>query len=310
MAQSLLLALFFLLLAAFPGQLFNKTLEENYDEVAGWFARGGRVAERIRDALARLWKRRAGVILFVVLSGLLYGFLDPAFGPTTESLALLAGILVGLAVIITSFELPVALLQRRTNRDRGRIRVQPLTIVVAVICVLLSRLADFQPGYLYGLVAGFAFVRPMSRRDEGRAAAMTALWMLLVSLAAWFALPGLEAVAVDAPLLSLGASAALATIFVGGLEGLLFELVPVRFLRGEKLFAWRRPVWAVLFVTSAFLFAHVLLTSSSGYLGDTRESPLLSAVILFAGFAIVSMAFWAYFRFRPAKPETTSAGPT
>ena len=33
LGQSLLLALLFLLLAAFPSQLFNKTLEENYTEV-------------------------------------------------------------------------------------------------------------------------------------------------------------------------------------------------------------------------------------------------------------------------------------
>jgi hypothetical protein len=305
----MLLALLFLLLAAFPGQLFNKTLEENYEEVVGWFSRGGRWAERARDALQRFWKRRSGVISFVVLSGLLYGFLDPAFGPTLESFALLGGILVGLAVIIATFELPVAFLQRQTNRDRGRIRVQPLTIGVAVVCVLLSRIADFQPGYLYGLVAGFAFLKPMSRRDEGRAAALTAFWMLVVALVAWLLLPSIEAAAAGSPLLSLAVGAALATIFVGGLEGLLFELVPLRFLRGEKLFAWRRPLWAALFVIAAFLVAHILLTSSSGYLGDTRTSPLISAVVLFVGFGIVSVAFWGYFRFRPNRPEPTARGP-
>jgi hypothetical protein len=305
LGQSLFLALLFMLLAAFPGQLFNKTLEENYEEVAGWFARGGSLAHKVRDLLARFWQRRVGLIVFVVVSAVLYGFLSPEFGPTLESGAALIGILLGLALVIAAFELPLAFFYRRRLNDRGQLRVQPLTVFVGVACVVLSRFADFQPGYLYGLVAGYVFTKQLPVRDEGRANAVTAVWMLLISLGAWLALPAAEIGLASQPLLQTAFAAGLATIFVGGLEGLLFELVPLRFLRGESVFAWHRGMWAILFLAAAFTFAHILLTPSSGYLGDTRNSPLFAAIVLFLSFGILSVLFWAYFRFRPPRPAVS-----
>ena len=91
---------------------------------------------------------------------------------------------------------------------------------------------------------------------------------------------------------------------------MLFELVPVRFLRGQSVFAWRRAVWATLFLAAAFSFVHILLTPQSGYLGSTQTSPLLAAVILFAGFGLFSVAFWAYFRYRPSRTNPTRSGAT
>ena len=295
------MALLFLLLAAFPAQLLNKTLEENYLEVSGWFAIGGRWTARIREGLAAFWRRRAGLIVFLVISALLYGFLSPEFGPTLESAASLIGILGGLAIVITAFEIPLVYFYRSKLNDRGRLAVQPLTIFVGVACVVISRIADFQPGYLYGLVVGYVYAKELPIRDEGRANALTAIWMLAVALGAFFALPLLESSTASAPFLQTAVAAGLATIFIGGLEGLLFELVPLRFLRGETVWAWHRAAWAILFLAAAFTFVHILLTPTSGYLGSTRTSPLFAAVILFVSFGVFSVAFWAYFRYRPER---------
>ena len=304
--QSLLLALLFLLLAAFPGQLLNKTWEENYAEINGWFRRGGRLGARLKVALDQFWRHRVGILVFIVLSALLYGFLSPEFGPTAESAAALIGILVGLGVVVAVFELPIVFAQRRVLKDRGRMRVLPLTILIAIVCVLLSRLAEFQPGYLYGLVAGWAFAGSLELRDEARAHVMTGVWMLIVAVGAWLLLPLAEDSLAGQPLLDMAVAAGLATIFVAGLEGLLFELVPLRFLRGEKVYEWRRGVWAALFLAAGFAFAYILLNPTAGYLGTTRLSPLVPAVLLFVGFGIVSVLFWAYFRYRPAREPIAS----
>jgi hypothetical protein len=299
-----LLALLFMLLAAFPGQLLNNTVSEHYGEISGWFALGGSWTRDARNALSGFWQTRLGLAVFVIGSGLLFGFLSPSFGATVESAASLVGIVGGLVLILAAFELPRLLVHRRFFRDPGRLIVQPLTIVIAVVCVLISRLAEFQPGYLYGLVIGFAFARELSARNEGRLNALTALWVVLLSLLAWLLLP-FAASAVGAPsLIQVALSAGLATVFVAGLEGVLFELVPLSYLRGESVFGWRRSVWAILFVTAAFAFVHILLTPANGYLGDSRTSPLLAAVILFFGFGGFSVAFWAYFRFRPTAGAT------
>ncbi len=304
---SLLLALLFLLLAAFPGQLVNKTWEENQNEISSWFARGGAIAAAGRERLSRFWRRPIGVAAFVLVTALLYSFLSPEFGLSAESAAALLGIFLGLGVVILIFELPLMITHRRVRRDRGRLQVVPLTIFLGVVCVVISRVAEFQPGYLYGLVATFAFAGSLQLRDEARAHASTAVWMLVVALAAWLALPFIEDGLAAYPLLSMAVAAGLATIFVGGLEGLLFELVPLRFLRGESVFEWRRGVWALLFLAAAFVFAYILLDPTSSYLGSTRVSPLIPAVILFVGFGLASVIFWGYFRFRPERGPITES---
>jgi hypothetical protein len=131
--------------------------------------------------------------------------------------------------------------------------------------------------------------------------------MMVVSLVAFFALPFVQSATASAPVLQIALAAGLATIFIGGLEGLLFELVPLRFLRGETVWAWHRAAWAILFLAAAFTFVHILLTPATGYLGSTRTSPLLAAVILFVAFGVFSVSFWAYFRYRPPKIAEPSA---
>jgi hypothetical protein len=303
-AQSALLALLFLLLAAFPGQLFNKTYEENQEEIHGWWTRGSRLLSGVSGALSGFWNRKVGIFTFVIVSALLYGFLSPTFGLDETSLATFLGIIVGLFVVILAFELPLARAQRRLLQDPGQVRVVPMTILVGVFCVAASRLTDFQPGYLYGLVAGYVFARELNVPDEAHAHVRTALVTIAISIAAWLAMPLADQNLRAQPLLDVLVSSALATIFVAGLEGLLFELVPLRFLRGEIVYRWRRSVWALLFLVAAFLFAWIMLQPSVGYLGSTRTSPLLPAVALFVAFGAFSVAFWAYFRFRPSRQES------
>jgi hypothetical protein len=297
------------LLFAFPSALFNETLEENYDRIAAWFHRGGRVGAALRARLARFWTGYVGVAVFLALSGVIYGFLDPGFGLDAESAVLFGGIVVGLLLTTVAFEAPLALFQKRHNGELGVIRVLPLSIVVAIVCVLLSRVANFQPGYLYGLVAFYAFTRGMSPRQEGIAVAATCLLILVLAVSAWVALPLADAALAGQPLAQLFATTVLAAIFVGGLEGVLFELFPMRFLRGSRLWAWSRVAWAILFVAAAFAFVHVLLAPTAGYLFETSAGAVVVVVGFLIGFAALSIAFWAYFRFRPTvkpvAPETS-----
>ena len=255
------------------------------------------------DRLADFWGTRPGIAAFVVLSGLIYAFLIPGFGLDAASLAALLGLVGGLVVVILAFDLPARQYHGARTGDLGRLRVYPGSILVGIACVLLSKVANFQPGYLYGLVVGYQFHREMSGADEGRSAALRAMWALGASLVAWLALAVVTpANPATSSLVDLALDTMLATVVVAGVEGALFELFPLRFLPGEVVYAWRRPVWAALFAVSAFAFVAVLINPASGYLSNTRQIPLLVALALFTIFAIVSVGFWGYFRFRHTPP--------
>ena len=300
--QSAALAALLVFLMPFPSQLFNSTLEAHEEEVRHWLR-----LDRIGSAVGKLgafWGSWPGVAIFTLLAALLYGFLDPGFGLSLGSLATFLGMLVGIVLVTAAFAVPVVLAHRRLG-DRWQLKVVPVSLLIGVACVLLSRLTGFQPGYLYGLLIGLAFARELSAADEGRATAIGAVVMLAVAFAAWLGLGALP----DGDGFGLVVlRTSMAALMVAGLEGVVFGLLPMRFLPGEPLYAWNRILWGTMLAIGAFAFFHILINPASGYLSDTSRTPLFTVIALLAGFSLVSVAFWAWFRFRNAPQAETEQG--
>lgn len=294
--QSAALAALLVFLMPFPSQLFNSTLETHEDEVRRWF-RLDRIGS-VAGGIGPFWASWPGVALFTLLAAVLYGFLDPGFGFNLGSLATFLGMLLGIVLVTVAFAIPLVLTHRRQG-ERPSLKVVPVSLLIGIACVLLSRLTDFQPGYLYGLLIGLAFARELNTAEEGRATAAGGALMLGVAFISWLALGALPES--DAFGLVV-ARTALAALMVAGLEGVVFGLLPMRFLPGESLYRWNRALWAGLLLIGAFAFFHILINPASGYLSDTSRTPLLTVVALLVGFSLVSVAFWAWFRFRPAPP--------
>ena len=291
------LAAAIVLLMPFPGQLFNSTLEEHEDDVRRWLR-----LDRARGAASRIgafWASWPGIAAFAVAAALLYGFLDPTFGIDAHSAATFVGMLVAIAVVTLVFAIPTWRAHRRRG-DPARLKVVPLSLAVAVVCVLISRVTGFQPGYLYGLLIGLAFAHELSGVEEGRATGVAAGLMLATAAVAWLAIGALPAG--NPGFAATALRTALAAVMVAGLEGVVFGLLPFRFLPGESLYGWNRALWAALLGVGAFAFLHILVNPASGYLADTSRTPLLTVIGLLLGFSLVSVAFWAWFRFRsPAR---------
>ncbi|MEA2675918.1 MAG: hypothetical protein QOJ81_59 [Chloroflexota bacterium] len=249
------------------------------------------------------WRSPLRIAGFVVLTALLYAFLDPTFGLSLDSLATFAGLAIGLFVVLLAYGLPLIILARKDGLPLT-VRALPATLVIGVVCVLVSRFANFQPGYLYGLIIGFLFAHGVERRLEGRAEAIAAGASLLVALVAWIVLAFMRSA--GSPPGDLGAGlleAAAVTIVVAGLENAVFAMLPLRFMPGQAVYTWDRRVWAALMGLGLFGFAHVLLNPAegSGYLADTTRTSFFTLILLLALFGISSVLFWAYFRFRPAR---------
>ena len=294
--RSVALTLVLVLLVGFPAEIFNKTLEENYDEIRGWFPR------------RRAWRAprfRGGTHLavFIVLGSLLLCLVDPTAGIDRKTGALALGFLVALPLTTLFFEFPIEVYYTRVTGLQSRIRVLPLALVVAGACALLSREAHFLPGYVYGLFAGYGAVRGrvLVGAEEGRGVLLGALSTLGVSLLAWMVWGAALARAAARPGAGFGVlvlDAALSAMFVLGVEGVLFALIPLRFLQGQKLASWNRALWAVTFGSAAFCFVHVLLDTNHAQAGTVS---LTSVLALFAAFGALSLTFWAYFRYRPKR---------
>ena len=250
-----------------------------------------------------LWHTPLGIFGFVLLSALLFAFLDPTFGFSLTSVATFAGLAVGLFIVLAAYGVPLVLLARR-QRVAVTVRALPATLLVGVLCVLVSRIADFQPGYLYGLIIGFVFARALEIREEGRAEAIAAGSSLGVAFVAWIVLALLRGAGGAGGELSTALiEAAAVTTVVAGLENAVFAMLPLRFLPGAAVYKWNRRVWIVLMALGLFGFVHVLLNpaAGAGYMADTTRTSFITLVILLVAFGIASVLFWAWFRFRPTR---------
>jgi hypothetical protein len=305
---SALLAMVLVALLPFPAELFNSTLKANYDEVRGWFrflpARARADAGSTASAASTVppW---LGFALLVGLTALLQAFLDPALGFDRASLVLFAGLALSVAAVGLLAGLPARWWGRR-HEAASVLRLYPLGLIVAALCVLVSRLTSFEPGYLYGVIAGFALTRSLADNEKGRLEIGKAAFLLGVAVLAFIIRIPVHAATVSSG--SVGWSlidTVLAAVFAAGVEANILGLLPLRFLPGEEVFAWSKRVWAVAFGLNAFVFLHALAAQAGE---DSPGTSLAVALALFTIFASVSVAFWAWFRFRPTRGEPVAAG--
>jgi hypothetical protein len=92
--------------------------------------------------------------------------------------------------------------------------------------------------------------------------------------------------------------ALLAVVFVGGLEGLFFNMIPLTFMDGKAVADWSRVVWIVTFGVATFLFWQLLIIPDAGYLDALRETKVVVAVTLVVFYVVITLGTWSYFRWR------------
>jgi len=295
----------------FSSVLLNQVLQDNRGEIDRKTAGLTRPLRKLGAmttgagsprALGR-WLAPAGVL---TLTGLIYGFLDPNFGLNSSSLLLFLSVVIGVGLVTYVCSGVEALMTRRTFHLHAAVRPYPASLAVAVVSVVISRLLNLQPGVIYGFAASCA-VSGTNAIDERRQGSVTifpvmaALALSIVSLIAIEPLRASDAIAASWPgQLAIGAGI---IIFVGGIEGVTFNMIPLAVMDGGKLYRWRRPVWAAILVVSAFLFWQILLNRDQQYFESLRTTSSLTILLLFLAYAGLSIGLWAYFRWRPARAQ-------
>ncbi|HEY4376594.1 MAG TPA: hypothetical protein VGM93_05525, partial [Acidimicrobiales bacterium] len=133
------------------------------------------------------------------------------------------------------------------------------------------------------------------------------LAMLGLAFASWFVWIPVAAAAGHAHpgFIILLLDALLSTIWVAGVQGVVFGLLPLRFLDGEKVVQWSRAGWVALYGLGMFTFVHTMLDPGRKVQGHSHS--FWPALLLFLAFTLVSLLFWAYFRFRPDRADGPSA---
>jgi hypothetical protein len=297
------LVLFFIV--GFPAELFNKTLEENRDRLPSWWRRD----PLPEDATGSGWRHLAG---YVLGSAVLLSLVESGAGFNVQTLILAVAFLISVPLTTLAYSGSAELYLQRVDRAPSSLRVLPLALFIAAVCVALSRVAEFQPGYSYGLFAFFAIAAAAARRREhyeGASVVVGATALLVTGVAAWVVWTPVDEVAArpDASPLVLVVDSVLATTFVLALQGVAFGLAPVEYMDGKKLWDWRKGMWAATWGVSVFLFVHVLFWKFvREWKGDIGV--VIAAVAPFVLFGLISVGLWIYLRVTAAFHSSSAGG--
>jgi streptogramin lyase len=287
-----------ILFLTFPSQLFNLTFQENYGEIREWWQRATRrlvprQRKRSASALAsRDWAAFGGVLLLGALAGSL---LDPHFDASIASLYTYIAIVLAICAGIAVPAVVTAVYHRARHEDQAwRPHALVGGLAVAAVCVLVSRLTQFQPGYLYGVICGITFAAKLGKVEKGHVIALSTLTTVIVAIVAWVLWVPVQRAATQS-----GASFALvilddflAAVFVGGLVGTTIGLLPLRFLPGWDLREWHSGAWLACFAFAVLAVVEVLLIPHND---NHSNVPLVTTIVLLIVFGGLSVGMREWF---------------
>lgn len=311
-ATNLFFAILMMLILLLTSTLFNATLDENRGLIEASFGRllarlavlRGRFDRQLGLPLlpefaVREIKRFSRLFAVLGLTTIVYGFLSPDFGLDARSLITVLSLFVGLGIITYIAEGGQVAVSGLRHHLNGGVRVYTIAIAIAVACVTLSRVVDFRPGILYGFVASFVLFTPthLKKRQEAELVIFPAVGLLVLSLLAWLALAPVRSALEGNSNWLLGLlEAILAMIFVVGIEGVFFTMIPLRFMKGAKLLAWNKAAWAILFTVAGFCFWHFLLGQGEAYVGALLQTKVLTTIGIVLFYSGLSVATWLFFQ--------------
>jgi hypothetical protein len=290
-------------LFAFPSELFDSTFEENERRIRRFFRFN-------RHGPAKQSTRRRRIVSIsgcIVAGAAIFTTLEAPLHADLTTFVTFIGFCV--AVAATNFGLVAAdwMYVRRKYDERGLLHTVPGGLVVGAICVLASKAFSFEPGYVYGVVAGWVFQQQMSKRDQGEMSVMTTFLLLAVAVATWFGRAAVthQAEAEHARTVWIGVEAAMTGLFILSLENAVIGTLPIRFMRGRAAWKWNKPVWGLTTFVTLMVFVHILLSP-----GAADDNPTAKVFGVWLTFGVFSVAFWSWFRFRPEPEEAVLPAPT
>jgi hypothetical protein len=178
---------------------------------------------------------------------------------------------------------------------------------VAVASVAVSRLGDFQPGVIYGFVGTAVFLRPptLTTAQQAKMVFLPSLALLALSVGLWLGVTPLRE--------DTGSTFAAflegicVAIFVAGIEGLFFNMIPVSFMDGEKLLRWNKAVWLAMAGGVTFVFWYVLLNDQRSYFDALKETTPVLALAMGGLCLGLTVTAWGVFKLRAMGRERGSS---
>ncbi len=298
-----------LLLIFLTSEIFNQTIRDNQDDIEDWvrdkFGPVVGVWEGMQSVMHSATANSQHLLNFfwlgivLIVSVFIEGFLNPGFPTSAGSLLIFLSLFVSVGIMTYLTEGLEALLSRKVWNQNAAVRVFPLAIVIAGICVFFSRLGGVAPGVLYGFVGTAVFLTPPTMTDDqvGKNIYFPQLFLLALCVVSWLFVD--EFRSANPSHFDIFMEGVLIGIFIGGLEGIFINMIPIAYLDGQKIMKWNRLAWFTLAGVVTYLFWLILLNDERAYFGSIQQTtPAVALIVCGLCFGLTSLA-WLWFRYRP-----------
>ena len=296
------------LLIALPSHLLNTATETGSDRVSEWWkttreraratfgrdAADGTSAPKADDPPPKPvtfagWPIAAGGVL---VASLISSFIDPSFGFNAASIRVFLSILLSFLLdAVLGWFLLIVFVRRVNPGATARFRFAPASLVVVVIAVLFTRLTGFQPGIVFGLVAGVVFGALIATREKARLALITLGYSFVLAVIAWIAYSAIASGAGAHPAAPVVfVQETLSAMAIGGIAALPIALVPLRGLAGFDIWRWNRAVWAAAYAVGLIGFFVVLMPKPFSW--ATVGLSVWTWAGIYAAYALGAVALW------------------
>lgn len=288
----LALVMILILLIAFPTHLLNTAAEAGHEKLSA-FRRRRRHLPDSADAppvtSVRTWAVAAGVVL---AASVIAAFVDPGFGFNAGSLRVLGSLFLALAVESLLVWFAVIVVTRRTSPDTvAGFHAAPATLLVVALAVVLTRVTGFEPGIVFGLVAGVTFATTAGAAAQGKVALAGVALALGLALVGWVGYSALGPAAADSGFARTFATETLSSLAIAGIASLPVALVPLRGMTGHTLYSWSKGLWAASYGIALVGFFLVLMPMPFSW--AAVDTPLRTWILLYVGYAVAAVVAWA-----------------
>ncbi|MGK2964839.1 MAG: FGLLP motif-containing membrane protein, partial [Tepidiformaceae bacterium] len=292
-----------LLLILFGSELFNQTLQHYRDDVIDpWWHRVAAPWNNLVNGIGGAsggFGQIAAFIGVLGLTGVIYTFLEPEVGFNSHTAVLFVSIVIGTGILTYVYSgLEVNMLKRLFGATAA-VRVFAPSLLIALASVIVSKLIDLNPGIVYGFVASAVLLQnaDIPEKQEGKIDFVPLTACLVLSIGSWLLTPIVRDANADGGNFFLAVTeGVLIMTFIGGIEALIWNMIPLRVMDGGKILLWNKWVWIGLTAVSVFLFWHVLLNQERSGFDALQETASMSVVLVCAAYAAVAVGTWAYFR--------------
>lgn len=280
-----LLAILIFLVVGLACFMFNNVIESHGDDI-------NKFTKRIpvlrlfhgENLHKKSFIKKLILLITLLLFGLIAAHISPDFNLFEQKNLGILTITVITIIIATYAKDTLRFVIARRNDWPAFFKPNMLGLLLAVICVVLSRKLEIPPGYLFGIPMGLFIFSKQFEEKEGKFEFSALSWMFFMAIAAWFAAPYVQQYEVIFDLFNL--------LYVILLEGLFFELFPLEYLPGKAIYKWSKFAWALIFGSVSFLLLHTLFNPNSTVSAIERSAPTRNTLIILGVFVIVCFIVW------------------